>query len=167
MAWPMHRARGVPRSILDEQAEAGDHDHAGEHAAGCLALEHTLSGQGTVHEPDGHIAHLARICARTPSQRDLQALHRSAFHRQGPGCTSIHPTERSCCASTRSLRFKRLKAWLRCCPCAQASLSATRTTASAMAPPTCSPRSMSGRERSLVRYTGASADNILSYVASF
>lgn len=45
---------GAPRSILDELIEW----------VISTTLEHGPSGQGTGHEPDSHLAHLARFCAR-------------------------------------------------------------------------------------------------------
>ena len=71
--------------------------------------------------------HLACVRSEAASQRDLQAVARSAVHREGYAtswvCTCIRPSARWCCAWTRSRRFKRWSAASRYCRCVQASQS--------------------------------------------
>ena len=62
------------------------------------------------------------------------------------GCTSIRPSGRSCCASTRRARSRPWRASSRSCRCSRAPPSGAATTTSGMARPACSPRSTRQRQ---------------------
>ena len=76
---------GRPRTVSDDASGRGDRAHAEQHAEGCHPLVDPIDGRG-----DGPVAHhdpadLDRLRPAAASERDVQALHRSAVRRQGAG----------------------------------------------------------------------------------
>ena len=65
---------GAPRIILDEQVERVLTTML-ETLPANATLEHAQLGCTVGHEPDGHLAHLARLRPGAASHRDVQALH--------------------------------------------------------------------------------------------
>ena len=74
------------------------------------ALVHARDGRRGRAVADGGVADLARVRAAAAPHRDVQALDRSAVHREGPRrrrpLPRRRPSGRSCCASTRSPRSR-------------------------------------------------------------
>ena len=74
---------GAKRTITDEQVEAGDYSHAGNHAARRHALEYARDGESRrpqSHRDQPHVAHVRTAAA---SDRDVQAVERPAARREG------------------------------------------------------------------------------------
>ena len=63
---------------------AGDHSHAGNDAARRDALEYARDGEGRRPQSHGDQPHLAHVRAAAASERDVQAVERSAARREGP-----------------------------------------------------------------------------------
>ena len=81
-------------------------------------------------------------CSRTARRRGSSPRIRSSSTRSATssGCISIRPSARSCCASMRSPRSRRLTGPRRSCRCCPAPPSARPTTTSARAPRASTPR---------------------------
>ena len=79
------RGRARPRTITDEQVEQVIVKTLEEATAGPgHALVDPVDGRGDRAVPDGDLADLAGVRAQAAPGRDLEAVHRSAVHRQGP-----------------------------------------------------------------------------------
>ena len=110
------------------------------------------------------VSRIWRAFALQPHRAEtLQALADPPFVdkvRDVVGLYLTRPIARWCCASTRSRRSRRSSAPPRCCRCAPAKSSATPTTTSGTAPPTCSPRSTCRPARSSAPARGATARRV-------
>src|SRR3989442_2387797 len=114
---------GAPRGLVRRAAaggashhhrrgdRAGGCAHAGKHAARRDALEHPRDGPSSRPQPRDHQPHLACVPVAAASQRNLQAIPRSAAGCRrcaiSWGCTSTRRSTPWCSAWTRSRRFKR------------------------------------------------------------
>ncbi len=124
---------------------AGDRAHPGVGAARRDPLEHPLDGRRDRLQPELDQPDLAGLRPRAPPERDVQAVHRSAVHREGPRHRRAVP--RAARAGARALgRREDPDPGARpdgadAAACARARSSATPTTTSAMARRACSPPS--------------------------
>src|SRR3954447_23554537 len=75
---------GRPRTVTDAQAGRADRDHhVGERAQGCDALVDTVAGRASGCLPGLGVAHLAGVRVAAAPPGEIQALRRSAVHREG------------------------------------------------------------------------------------
>ena len=136
--------RAAPGSAAHDRGRrrgAGGGANLGNDPGRCYALEHALDGEGVWAECGDGKPHLACVRSEAASLRDLQAVARSAVHREGTrrrGSVPASARARGGVVRGReSRRFKRWSAASRYCRCVQASQSGAPTTTAGTEPPRC------------------------------